>query len=94
MRSFESIREEIIDDEEREQMIEIEGEGINTMIICDKVYWRHGYEAWRVVQLGEAQAQDGSAKSFVTMIRLHDSQLRTILTKTFYNHWKHDSSQS
>ena len=38
MRSFESIREEIIDDEEREQMIEIEGEDDMTLL-ADVQYW-------------------------------------------------------
>jgi hypothetical protein len=42
MRSFESIREEIIDEEEREQF---EDDGIQV----DKIYYMNGYEAWKVI---------------------------------------------
>ena len=81
MRSFESIREEIIDEEEREQF---EDDGIQV----DKIYYMNGYEAWKVIQLGNTEGTDGVVKFFVTMLRLSDSQLRTILESTFRKKWK------
>ena len=81
MRSFESIREEIIDEEEREQF---EDDGIQV----EKIYYMNGHEAWKVVQLGNVEGSNGAVKHFVTMIRLHDSQLRTILESTFKKKWK------
>ena len=83
MRSFESIREEIIDEEEREQF---EDDGIQV----DKIYYMNGYEAWKVIQLGNTEGTDGVVKFFVTMLRLSDSQLRTILESTFKKKWKLD----
>tara|TARA_R110000868_G_scaffold364536_1_gene627400 strand:+ start:222 stop:476 length:255 start_codon:yes stop_codon:yes gene_type:complete len=80
MRSFESIREEIIDEEEREQLqFDIE---------VGKIYYMGGYEDWKVAQLGTVEGTDGYPKHFVTMMRLHDSQLRTILESTFRKKWK------
>ena len=81
MRSFESIREEIIDEEEREQF---EDDGIQV----DKIYYMNGYEAWKVIQLGNTEGTDGVVKFFVTMLRLSDSQLRTILESTFRKKWR------
>ena len=75
MRSFESIREEIIDEEELEQwQFDIE---------VGKIYYMGGYEDWKVAQLGTVEGTDGYPKHLVTMIRLHDNQLRTILQSTF-----------
>ena len=81
MRSFESIREEIIDEEEREQF---EDDGIQV----EEIYYMNGHEAWKVVQLGNTEGTDGVVKFFVTMLRLSDSQLRTILESTFRKKWK------
>jgi len=57
-------------------------------ICVGRVYYQGGYEEWRVVQLGQTDGQDGVVRFFVTMIRLHDSQLRTILQSTFRKKWK------
>lgn len=57
-------------------------------ICVDRVYYMNGYEAWKVIQLGQTEGSDGVVKFFVTMIRLSDSQLRTILESTFRKKWK------
>ena len=57
-------------------------------ICIGRVYYQGGYEEWRVVHLGQTDGQDCVVKFFVTMIRLHDSQLRTILQSTFRKKWK------
>ena len=61
---------------------------LNDEICVGRVYYQGGYEEWRVVQLGQTDGQDGVVRFFVTMIRLHDSQLRTILQSTFRKKWK------
>jgi len=57
-------------------------------ILVDRVYYMNGYEAWKVIQLGQTNGTDGVVKFFVTMIRLSDCQLRTILQSTFRKKWK------
>ena len=87
MRSFESIIDQRIEEEER--MLDEDDFYFGDDEICvGRVYYQGGYEEWRVVQLGQTDGQDGVVKFFVTMIRLHDSQLRTILQSTFRKKWK------
>ena len=87
MRSFESIIDQRIEEEER--MLDEDDFHFGDDEICvGRVYYQGGYEEWRVVQLGQTDGQDGVVKFFVTMIRLHDSQLRTILQSTFRKKWK------
>ncbi len=87
MRSFESIIDQRIEEEER--MLDEDDFHFGDDEICeDRVYYQGGYEEWRVIQLGQTNGQDGVVKFFVTMIRLHDSQLRTILQSTFRKKWK------
>jgi hypothetical protein len=87
MRSFESIINDRIEEEER--MLDEDDFFFGDDEICvGRVYYQGGYEEWRVVQLGQTDGQDGVVRFFVTMIRLHDSQLRTILQSTFRKKWK------
>ncbi len=87
MRSFESIINDRIEEEER--MLDEDDFFFGDDEICvGRVYYQGGYEEWRVIQLGQTDGQDGVVKFFVTMIRLHDSQLRTILQSTFRKKWK------
>ena len=87
MRSFESIIDQRIEEEER--MLDEDDFFFGDDEICvGRVYYQGGYEEWRVIQLGQTDGQDGVVKFFVTMIRLHDSQLRTILQSTFRKKWK------
>ena len=75
--------------EEEEMMLDEDDFFFGDDEICvDRVYYMNGYEAWKVIQLGQTDGQDGVVKFFVTMIRLHDSQLRTILQSTFRKKWK------
>jgi len=87
MRSFESIREDIIEEEEHLNDEDHFAHG-NEPIYVDKIYYMNGYEAWKVIQLGHTEGTDGVVKFFVTMLRLSDSQLRTILESTFRKKWK------
>ena len=48
----------------------------------------NGYEAWKVVSKGDCEGSDGYMRFFVTMIRLSDNNLRTILECTFKKKWK------
>jgi|11_taG_2_1085331.scaffolds.fasta_scaffold111495_3 hypothetical protein len=87
MRSFESIIDQRIEEEER--MLDEDDFFFGDDEICvGRVYYQGGYEEWRVIQLGQTDGQDGVVRFFVTMIRLHDSQLRTILQSTFRKKWK------
>ena len=75
--------------EEEEQMQDEDDFFFGDDEICvDRVYYMNGYEAWKVVQLGQTDGTDGVVKFFVTMIRLSDCQLRTILQSTFRKKWK------
>ena len=87
MRSFESIREDIIEEEEHLNDEDHFAHG-NEPIYEEQIYYMNGYEAWKVVQLGHTEGTDGVVKFFVTMLRLSDSQLRTILESTFRKKWK------
>jgi len=87
MRSFESIIDQQIEEEEH-MLDEDDFHFGDNEILVDRVYYMNGYEAWKVIQLGQTEGSDGVAKFFVTMIRLSDSQLRTILESTFRKKWK------
>jgi len=90
MRNFESIREEIIEEEER--LNDLHNELADTIysheIAIDKIYYMNGYEAWKVVQQGNCEGSDGCLRYYVTMIRLSDNNLRTVLECTFKKKWK------
>lgn len=48
-----------------------------------EVYNNSTGEVWEVIQIGHVVGTDNNDRDFVTMIRLHDNQLRTILQSTF-----------
>ena len=89
MRSFESIIDQQIEEEEH-MLDEDDFHFGDNEILVDRVYYMNGYEAWKVIQLGQTNGTDGVVKFFVTMIRLSDCQLRTILQSTFRKKWKLD----
>ena len=95
MRSFESIREEIIEEEERLNDLNNElADAKNKLylysheIAIDKIYYMNGYEAWKVVQQGNCEGSDGCLRYYVTMIRLSDNNLRTVLELSLIHIWR------
>ncbi len=57
-------------------------------ICIGRVYYKSGYEAWQLVHRGECEGSDGYIRFFVTMIRISDNSLRTVLECTFKKKWK------
>ena len=57
-------------------------------ICIGSIYYMNGYEAWKVVSKGDCEGSDGYMRFCVTMIRLSDNNLRTILECTFKKKWK------
>jgi len=75
--------------EEEEMMLDEDDFFFGDDEICvDRVYYMNGYEAWKVIQLGQTEGSDGYVRHFVTMFRLSDNNLRTILQSTFRKKWK------
>jgi len=54
-----------------------------------EVWWRHGYEAWKVLEIGQCDDEFGNKdREYIVLINPSNNNLRTVWYKTFIKKWR------